>query len=182
MPSAPDLNAPLPDSESGIDDLRNHYRPERVRVLLVGESSPAGATHFYRANSNLFHATRDGFQQALDYTEVPDKTEFLGFFHDNGWWLVDLADRPMNRLSRSQRRRVAKAGVPHLTKTIDEACPELVIAVGETYVETPTRVAVRRARHEPRATVALPFPLYKGRQEYVEGIALAIRSISDLGE
>jgi hypothetical protein len=37
--------------------LRGRYRPDVIRVLLVGESPPAGGTFFYAANYNLYRAT-----------------------------------------------------------------------------------------------------------------------------
>ena len=73
-------SGPLPDTKSGIEELRGLYRPERVRLLLVGESSPAGGTHFYLANSNLFQATREAFVLALDETGIPSGGGFLEFF------------------------------------------------------------------------------------------------------
>jgi hypothetical protein len=55
----------------GGDDetLRMRYRPEKIATLMVGESRPAGGTFFYRANSNLFYATRQAFQ--LGHGAVP---------------------------------------------------------------------------------------------------------------
>ncbi|MDQ3689671.1 MAG: UPF0175 family protein, partial [Chloroflexota bacterium] len=50
---------PRSDTEGGVDALRQQFRPERVRWLFVGESSPAAGTHFYRADSNLFRATQE---------------------------------------------------------------------------------------------------------------------------
>ena len=116
-------SGPLPDT-SGIEELRGLYRPERVRLLLVGESSPAGGTHFDLANSNLFQATREAFVLALDETGIPSGGGFLEFFRDAGGWLVDLADRPVNHLSNSERRRIVNAGVPRLTRTIDATGPD----------------------------------------------------------
>lgn len=57
--------SPPSDGGGGIDDLRMRFRPDQVRWLFVGESSPAGGTHFYRGDSNLFRATRAAFARAL---------------------------------------------------------------------------------------------------------------------
>jgi len=46
------------------DELRARYCPDVVRVLFVGESSPAGGTFFYAANSKLYFATKHAFEQA----------------------------------------------------------------------------------------------------------------------
>ena len=158
----------LSDSESGIDELRRRYRPECVRVLLVGESSPASGKHFYLANSILFRATRKGFAQALGDAMIPHGPEFLEFLCENGWWLVDLADHPVDQgCSDSLRCKTVEAGIPRLSQTIDETCPEHVVSVKRGYVEPSVRRAVRCAQHQPQCVWDLPFPtFYEG--EYVE--------------
>ena len=72
------------DADSGIDRLREQFKPERVTTLFVGESSPAQGTHFYRANSNLFRATRAAYASALGEDAVPTGEAFLRFFADQG--------------------------------------------------------------------------------------------------
>ena len=172
---------PLSDAASGAANLRSRYRPECVRVLLVGESAPAGGTHFYFANSNLFRATREGFQQALGSTAVPVGSGFLGSFRESGWWLVDLADRPVNHLEGASRRHAVREGIPRLIQTVDDTRPDIVIGVGKTNVGDPMRAAVRQARHDPQAVGVLPFPLFQGRATYIEGIRLAVLATSGHG-
>ena len=36
------------------ENLRNHYKPDKVEVLFVGESRPQGGTFFYQGDSTLF--------------------------------------------------------------------------------------------------------------------------------
>ena len=169
---------PLSDAASGVADLRSRYRPECVRVLLVGESAPAGGTHFYFANSNLFRATREGFLQALGSTAIPDGAGFLGAFRDSCWWLVDLADCPVNHLTGASRRHAVSEGIPRLVQTINDTLPDIVIGVGKTRVGDPMRAAVRQAPHDPQAVGVLPFPLYQGRATYIDGIRLAVLASS----
>ena len=73
------------DSTSGIGDQRDRFRPDHVRWLFVGESSPAGGTHFYRADSNLFRATQAAFVQAFG-ADVPtgpaDRATRTGYGRD----------------------------------------------------------------------------------------------------
>jgi hypothetical protein len=40
----------------GREHLRKHYRPDRVRILFVGESPPASGRFFYQADSGLYRA------------------------------------------------------------------------------------------------------------------------------
>lgn len=162
------------DADSGIEDLRAQFRPERVRILFVGESSPAGGTHFYRANSNLFRATREAFAVAFGADLVPDGPRFLREFQDRGCWLVDLAERPVNRMAARERDQVVTAGVERLRGTVAEARPQLVVAV-KASISDQVRAAAGSA--DPAIPViALPFPVRQWRAVYVRRLAEALRA------
>ena len=45
--------------------LRESYRPERVRVLFVGEAPPASGAFFYRRDSGLYRALSTTFEEAF---------------------------------------------------------------------------------------------------------------------
>lgn len=157
------------DRESGVADLRERFRPTEVRVLFVGESSPAQGTHFYRANSNLYRATRSAFAQAFGDDTVPTGEAFLRYFQDRGCWLVDLADAPVNKLSQTERRTAAAKGVRQLAKTIREAAPSHVVVVKRditSYIAEAISLADSHA-----AVTALPFPVRQWTRSYETGLA-----------
>lgn len=160
---------PAPDKTSGIDQLRDDFRPSEVRMLFVGESSPAGGTHFYRANSNLFRATNKSFALAYGAHVVPDGPRFLHWFRDQGCWLVDLADRPVNRLPGRPRKDAVDAGVDRLATTIRETRPERIIVIKASIA-----AAVRQAGHAAGyegEIVELPFPVRQWQSVYVRELA-----------
>jgi len=72
----PTSSSALADAETDTNELRDAYRPRRVKSLFVGESSPAQGTHFYRADSNLFRATQAAFAEALGKEAVPSGEAF----------------------------------------------------------------------------------------------------------
>ena len=151
-------------NESGIDALRARYKPEQVRTLFVGESSPAQGTHFYRANSNLFRATRDAYADALGSDAVPSGEAFLAFFRDQGAWLVDLADKPVNRLSDPDRRETVEAGVARLAEVIRSERPQRVVVVKRDIAD-----AVRRAlalTDMDAQVLVLPLPVRQWARVY----------------
>ena len=168
-----DPPAGSPDTESGIDRLRERFRPDRVRILFVGESSPSGGTHFYRANSNLFRATREAFVVALGPSAVPAGEAFLALFADRGCWLVDLADRPVDRLKGRPRSDYVDDGIARLTAVLEEARPARVIAVKST-VAGAVRQAARLAGYDDRLIDVLPFPLYQWRTTYISQLAAVL--------
>jgi len=50
-----------------IEALRRSYRPEKVRLLMVGESAPASGKFFYLGD-HLTIATSTAFTKAYDLT------------------------------------------------------------------------------------------------------------------
>lgn len=163
---------PAADRASGIDQLREDFRPSQVRTLFVGESSPAGGTHFYRANSNLFRATHEAFEVAYGDT-VPDGPRFLHWFRDQGCWLVDLADRPVNRLPGRPRKDAVDAGVDRLVDVIRATRPERIIVVKASIGR-----AVRRAGEAAGYggdVAELPFPVRQWRSLFVRQLAALLR-------
>lgn len=159
--------------ESGVDELRALFRPKVVQWLFVGESSPAGGTHFYRANSHLFRAMRDAFAGAFG-NDVPTADAFLHFFRDQGDWLVDLADRPVNRLDEGERAAAVTAGIDRLATTIAATRPKRIIAV-KTSIENAVRQAAAAARFEGDIEV-LPFPVRQWRTIFVKKLAAALHA------
>lgn len=158
------------ESQTEIADLRERYRPAKVRILFVGESSPAQGTHFYRANSNLYQATRAAFADALGDDIVPTGEAFLRFFRDQGCWLVDIADAPVNRMPDAERRRAVEQGVDGLAHTIRDTSPDRVVAVKRD-IEEPVRRAIEQAGASDTPLLVLPFPVRQWRPRYVEGLA-----------
>lgn len=164
------------DAETGIAELREQFRPDKVTTLFVGESSPAGGTHFYRANSNLFRATREAFAVAFGEEEVPTGPRFLHHFRDHGGWLVDLAERPVNQLPKNERQKAVDDGIGRLAEVIRLTEPDRIVAVKATIGK-----AVRKAAAASGFTggiVELPFPVRQWRAVYVRDLATALQKRS----
>lgn len=51
-------------SDETVEQKRRRYRPQKVRVLLIGESAPANGTFFYRGDSSL--ARKAGIPQLVE--------------------------------------------------------------------------------------------------------------------
>jgi predicted HTH domain antitoxin len=156
------------DAVSSIDALRTQFQPKTVRWLFVGESSPAGGTHFYRANSNLFRAMREAFARAFG-EEVPSGPAFLHFFRERGAWLVDLADRPVNRLEDRERAAAVVAGIERLASVISAAQPERIFVV-KASIESTVREAAQAVSFDGDVVV-LPFPIRQWRAAFIRKLA-----------
>src|SRR5215469_15628818 len=87
--------------------LRRRYRPDRVRILFVGEAPPVSGRFFYQGDSGLYRAIRDTFVMAFPSLQ---RDEFLEEFQALGCYLVDLCGEPVDHLVRSTRTRICRAG------------------------------------------------------------------------
>ena len=156
--------------EPSIAALRARYRPSRTRVLFIGESSPAGTTHFYRADSNLYRATREAFGVGLSVADPPEGEAFLAWFQDLGCWLVDLADHPVDRSTATERTRAVDAGVPALARMLRELEPDRIVVLLRR-IAPAVRRSARIGQFDDRAIDVLPFPIRQWRQVYVDQLA-----------
>lgn len=111
---------------SARERLRARYRPERVRILFVGEAPPASGRFFYQADSGLYRAIKDTFLVAFPHLR---KGNFLDSFRSLGCYLVDLCGRPVDRMNMRSRQRVCLAGEVELARTIRQLRPEIIVVV-----------------------------------------------------
>ena len=93
-----------------------------------------------------------------------------------GCWLVDLADRPVNHLDDEERKRIVNAGVPRLTRTIDETRPDWIVTIKKGLVPDASWEAMHRARHEVHSVRHLPFPSHGWKPDYVSGLAKVVNT------
>jgi hypothetical protein len=162
--------------QSETEALRQQFLPERVSVLFIGESPPAGGTFFYRANSLLYEATRDAFHAA-----VPDlvrKGGFLDRFRDLGCYLDDLCLEPVNHLkldnplARKKRLRLREEGEAPLAARMRQYSAKAIVITVVGIAENVGRAAISAGLDElPRP--ALPFPGRKAHRD---------RYVTELGE
>lgn len=133
--------------------LRRRYRPNRVRILFVGESPPTSGRFFYQADSGLYRAVRDTFLAALPYLE---KNEFLDSFRSLGCYLVDLCGEPVDKMASHARRCARRAGEVRLARTIRALRPKIIVTVVRSI-----RANVKRAREQAGWSgphIELPYP------------------------
>ncbi len=102
--------------------MRIRFKPDQIRVLFIGESAPAGGTFFYNGNSQAYRTMRSFFGRSGD-------TCFLKWFKDQGFYLDDLVQRPINATASHERTAAWKAGIPDLAARIQSYRPDMVIAI-----------------------------------------------------
>lgn len=152
--------------------LRRHYRPDRVRILFVGESPPASGRFFYQADSGLYRAVRDTFLTAFPSVR---KTEFLDSFRALGCYLVDLCAEPVDNMTRDARRCACRSGEARLAQIIRTLRPEIIITVVRSIREN-----VKRAREQAGWSgmhLELPYPgrWYRARLQFSRQLVRLLR-------
>jgi hypothetical protein len=106
----------------------------------------------------------------LSVTRPPEGAPFLAWFQELGCWLVDLADRPVNRSAPDERASAVDAGIPGLAHTLRETRPERVLVVLRR-IAPAVRAAAREAGIDEHAIDVLPFPARQWRPVYVRQLA-----------
>jgi hypothetical protein len=167
------------DALAWYDDLRRRYRPARLRVLLIGESPPdpgSGARRFFYAptlsHDNLFR----GVAQAVygDPVDLRNKVAVLERLRDDGFWLIDAVERPVNKTTSGARRRAIVGAVPQLIERCRELAPERGAIICHGLVYKLAAAALCQADVPVLHDEALPFPLGNWRAQFVAGMRQAL--------
>jgi hypothetical protein len=161
--------------------LRERYRPERLHVLLIGESPPDpsdSARRFFYAPQlradNLYRGVAAAVYGDRPDVDVRDKPRVLELLRDDGFWLVDALQHPINKHSPGQRRAAIRDAVPQLVERCRELAPEsgAIICHGAVYQEA--AAALQRAGVPVLHDEPLPFPLGNWRAQFILGFRSAL--------
>ncbi|MGH2765512.1 MAG: hypothetical protein ACRDKA_06335 [Actinomycetota bacterium] len=167
------------------DALREQYRPETVQVLFVGESPPdpkdAERRFFYSPTlfkaDNLFRGVMKALYDAQSPQLAGRKTWWLERFKADGFWLMDLTDRPVNTMPSRERRQARREAVPQAIERLRDAAPLLGVVV----CQRPTfEVLARPFRADGGGVLhdrPIPFPLGNHRDRFVDLVREALRRV-----
>ena len=163
-----------PQVTAWYEQLRSKYRPNSIEILLVAESPPnpgSSQRRFFCSPALLIDNLYRAVALAM-YGQDPDfrvdaKESVLRRFADDGLWLVDAVDVPINQLSTAERHRAIKESIPSLVSKCRNAQPRrgIIICHGGVFELTGSalRAAGLRVLHEQ----PLPFPLGNWRERFV---------------
>ena len=153
------------------ETLRRSYRPDKVKVLLIGESPPASGDFFYRKSAMTIH-TWHAFENVYG-VKFGNNVDFLSFFRARGCYLDDLSLTPVNAMPKRERTQKLRESVHLLYPRILEVEPDIVVAVLlkiEPYVREAVALTGRDFRFD-----ALPFPGDGHQSKYIERLSAILR-------
>ena len=171
----------MPEEEAWYVRLRETYKPDKVRLLLVGESAPAAEDtkrrFFYSSPltqaDNLFRGVVEALYHEKPGVAGDSKEPWLRRLQADGVFLIDLVPFPVNNLASGARSQALREGVPNCVAQISELLPDGVIVC-----HAPTFNALRESLIQRRMPllhdVPIPFPLGNHRGRFCELVREAI--------
>jgi hypothetical protein len=167
------------------DDLRARHRPERVRLLLVGESAPdpgAAELRFFYAPvlhkaDNLFRGVVQALFDASPGRAGDLKAPWHARLTAKGIYLIDLVPFPVNKLSGRERSQARRAHVDDCVAEARAVEPRgIVVCHKPTFkvLSEPMRAAGLPLLHQE----GIPFPLGNQRAAFVAGFRAALARLS----
>lgn len=164
------------------EELRQRYRPDVVRLLLIAESPPdprdAERRYFYAPTlsqyDNLYRGVAEALYGSTAGFDVRAKVANLTRLRDDGVWLVDAVEHPVNARSKLERRRAIRENVAGLVERCLMVGPTVGVILCHGPVYDATAEPLRQAGIHVLHDVALPFPLGNTRTQFVAGARAAL--------
>ena len=114
------------------EQIRLCYRPDRIKVLFIGESPPpSGKTFFYAGNSILFDFWKSTFTEVFNKS-WPSPESFLRWFQEQGCYLDDLLSNPLpsNKIEKAKTRKdLLPKSVSTFASKFRDYSPEAIVVV-----------------------------------------------------
>lgn len=168
---------PQEDESPWYEKLRGDFRPDSLRVVFVGESAPdpgAGSKRFFYSDSlthdNLFRGLMLALYDVGKDELAGRKVQWLQRFQQDGFWLVDVAERPINHLSPRERQRIRREAAPRLAQAIADAHPSHGVVVCHAATFEDFIPAARQQRLRVLHDEPIRFPLGNWRRDFVGGV------------
>ncbi len=118
---------------SDYDTVRQKYRPEHIKVLLIAESPPPApevqsSRQFYytdriRKDDRLFTNTiRALYPETAEVPEIEleqNKSHWLERFRDDGWYMIEALEASQaHGVTKKQRQQRLEAALPRLIERV----------------------------------------------------------------
>lgn len=118
---------------NSYDTIRQKYKPEHIKILLIAESPPPAADvqssrHFYRSekirnDDRLFINTiRALYPETMELSEQvieEGKDEWLRRFQADGWYMIEALEQSQEHgVTKRQRQERIQESLPHLIQRV----------------------------------------------------------------
>ena len=171
------------------------YRPERIKFLFLAESPPAynlidkKSYFFFEKNpgSDILFATIIKAIFNVDYRKADgNKIELLQRFKDEGFWLVDAVEKPINKVAgqrtpEKERERLIRKSIPDLLTRLERLKQEDVlnrktgIILIKKVVHNVLYPVLTTKGYRVLNEGKIDFPKYHNDRDTIRGIQLLLR-------
>lgn len=94
-------------------NLRNKYKPKKIKLIFLLESPPASGRYFYNPKGTTTEPLFSAMMKLMDY-HPKDKVDGLAEFQGRGYFLLDATYQPINNLRGSRRNEIILRDLLHL--------------------------------------------------------------------
>jgi hypothetical protein len=148
-----------------------------LRVLLLAESPPDpgdGERRFFYSprlsHDNLYRGVAQALYGQRPDVDTRDKERVLELLREDGFWLIDAVEEPIDKKSSAARRAAIGAAAPRLAERCVELAPELGVIVCHAVVYEAVAPMLRASGVRVLHDHPLPFPLGNWRRQFVQGV------------
>jgi hypothetical protein len=163
--------------EGDLEAIRRSFRPDTIRVLLLGESPPPGRGFFYAGDSSLYRFTAPVLRRICRFPLEPEA--FLVRFAGSGFFLDDFSSRRGDKPAQRADDDDVREAVKRIAASITTDEPEFVVGV-LLGLSSLVEEAVNASGHPDTPWRCLPFPHPKneeGQRRYQEGLGAVLRQV-----
>lgn len=156
------------------EKLRQQYKPDKIRLLFIGESPPDSGDFFYEEDkkSNMTNYTQQAFEKAYKIS-FSNHVEFLRYFQEGGCYLDDLSHEPVDKKPQSEREEILKQSKTALSARLKEYKPEVII-IALKKIEKYVKQAIKEA-FLSCPTYTLPFAGRGHQKKYMDALTEIIK-------
>ncbi|MHB1376945.1 MAG: hypothetical protein ACYCXB_05905 [Candidatus Humimicrobiaceae bacterium] len=155
-------------------ELRERFKPEKIKVLFIAESPPKNDTFFFSAKGGFYSFTKQIFNE-LFQEEIDKSTDFLHFFQNRGYFLDDLCHEPKTYKEICEEIRENKNDKNGYIKKLQSRLitynPQAIIITPKE-IDSFVRDAINQSNINliPELIFTIPFPGMGSQNEYMGGL------------
>jgi predicted ATP-dependent endonuclease of OLD family len=172
------------------DKVREQYKPDYIRVLMIAESQPpaagvASSRQFYRTDTiyredRLFTNTiRAIYPEAAEIPEADlkmEKQKWLHRFSQDGWYMTEALETSLaHEVTKQERQERIRNALPHLIERVKElATPDTRIILIKSNVFEVAAEPLRSAGYNVVNNALLDYPGRFNQKAYREKLTKMI--------
>jgi hypothetical protein len=180
---------------SSYDTIRQRYRPDQIKVLLIAESPPPAAQidssrHFYRSNpirtnDRLFVNTIKAlYPEASNLTEAqlePQKKQWLRRFQADGWYMIEALETSLRHIvTKPERQARIRQNLPRLIERVKNlANQDTKVILIKSNVFDVAAEPLRQAGFTVLNTELVDYPGQFNQRDYREKLSKLARLLGD---